>query len=321
MANQLVLAVLAVAVAVLATAAADKTAVEAAADGGVGPRRVVDGVLSMLGVPTGDTEAADDAESTEDAEEAATEVASTKVDPGERGIHKKKYYKYALWHTFYWWAWAFAVVAIKFKVVLLVIWGHVSYFAVALIRMLLREVCLITKMASRSAGEGSGNTSKVYVNDPLHLKSFVNCYVEVKTNSGSSIRGFVYTIDPVSESVILLKRQDDKISMDIVVGHSVSSITHITSPEDTPSEPIPDEMLFVTAEQISDEEAERRRVQLKQWLCANHVPVVEDGNMLVMEDVIVIDSPYGLNQCFVSNSVIMERVHKLLKQMPWVDSE
>lgn len=120
-------------------------------------------------------------------------------------------------------------------------------------------------------------------------------------------------------SVILLRRVDDRISMDIVVGHAITDITRITVPGDAPSEPIPDEMLFVTGEQISEEEAESRKVQLKTWLCANHIPVVEDGNMLVMEDVIVIDSPYGLNQCLVSNDVIMERVHKLLKQMPWIN--
>lgn len=119
--------------------------------------------------------------------------------------------------------------------------------------------------------------------------------------------------------MILLKRKDDKISMDIVLGHSVANITPISS-EDTSEESIPDELLFGTGEQISEEEAESRRVQLKAWLCANHIPVVEDGNMLVMEDVIVIDSPYGLNQCLVSNDVIMERVHNLMKKMPWVQS-
>ena len=108
--------------------------------------------------------------------------------------------------------------------------------------------------------------------------------------------------------------------MDIVVGHSVSSISHISSTDAQSSEPIPDELLFVTGENISLEEAESRRVQLKAWLCANHIPVVEDGNMLVMEDVIVIDSPYGLKQCLVSNDIIMERVHNLMKCMPWVDS-
>lgn len=105
--------------------------------------------------------------------------------------------------------------------------------------------------------------------------------------------------------------------MDIVLGHSVANIIPIFC-EDTSEEPIPDELLFGTGEQISEEEAESRRVQLKAWLCANHIPVVEDGNMLVLEDVIVIDSPYGLNQCLVSNDVIMERVHNLMKKMPWV---
>ncbi|XP_026272693.1 gem-associated protein 6-like [Frankliniella occidentalis] len=172
----------------------------------------------------------------------------------------------------------------------------------------------------RSASpENAANKSKVYVNDPLHFKSFVNRYVEVKTNLGASLKGYVYTIDPVSESVILLRRQDDRISMDIIVGHSVSTIAHLPS-DDASCDSIPDELLFVTEEQISDDESERRRVQLKAWLCANHIPVVEDGNMLVMEDVIVIDSPYGLKQCFVSNDVIMERVHNLLKQMPWITS-
>lgn len=108
--------------------------------------------------------------------------------------------------------------------------------------------------------------------------------------------------------------------MDIIVGHSVSSISHVSSSSDDYSEPIPDEILFITGDTISEEEAESRRVQLKTWLCANHIPVVEDGNMLVMEDVIVIDSPYGLRQCLVSNDIIMERVHNLMKQMPWVDA-
>ncbi len=59
---------------------------------------------------------------------------------GQRGIHKKKLWIWHLWNVYSWWAWAFAVVVVKFKVALLVILGHLTYFVVALIRMLLREV-------------------------------------------------------------------------------------------------------------------------------------------------------------------------------------
>lgn len=58
---------------------------------------------------------------------------------------------------------------------------------------------VLGKMAIRNGSASPAETSKVYLNDPLHLKSFVNSYVEVKTNLGSSFKGFVYTIDPVSE--------------------------------------------------------------------------------------------------------------------------
>lgn len=40
---------------------------------------------------------------------------------------------------------------------------------------------------------------KVFINNPIHLKSYVQKYVEVKTADGNVHSGTVYTIDPVSE--------------------------------------------------------------------------------------------------------------------------
>ncbi|XP_034257058.1 uncharacterized protein LOC117654498 isoform X2 [Thrips palmi] len=92
--------------------------------------RVVDGVLSLLGVEAPGAALA----------ELDDEGQTKEGGPGQRGIHKKKFLKYQLWHAFTWWAWVVAVIVIKFKVALLLIWGHLSYFIMALVRMLLREL-------------------------------------------------------------------------------------------------------------------------------------------------------------------------------------
>ncbi|KAK3920639.1 5-oxoprolinase [Frankliniella fusca] len=112
-------------------------AVVTSGPGSATSRQVVDGVLSMLGVTAPEASSEDNGSGEGDAEAEATKAVS---NPGERGIHKKKLWFYHLWHVYSWWAWAFAVVVIKFKVALLIIWGHLTYFIVALIRMLLREV-------------------------------------------------------------------------------------------------------------------------------------------------------------------------------------
>ncbi|XP_052122390.1 uncharacterized protein LOC113202602 isoform X2 [Frankliniella occidentalis] len=99
-------------------------------------RQVVDGVLSMLGITTPEASGEDDASA--EGNSADTKVATT--NPGQRGIHKKKLWYWHIWQVYSWWAWAFAVVVVKFKIALLVIMGHLTYFVVALIRMLLREL-------------------------------------------------------------------------------------------------------------------------------------------------------------------------------------
>jgi hypothetical protein len=40
---------------------------------------------------------------------------------------------------------------------------------------------------------------RIFTNDPLHFKSLVNKVVEVETNGSSTLKGILFTVDPVSE--------------------------------------------------------------------------------------------------------------------------
>ncbi|XP_043510398.1 uncharacterized protein LOC122528867 isoform X2 [Frieseomelitta varia] len=64
---------------------------------------------------------------------------------------------------------------------------------------------------------------KIYKNDPLLFKSYVGKKVNILTEDDSTISGIVYTVDPVSESVVLLQgcEQDN---LKIVCGHTIKNI-------------------------------------------------------------------------------------------------
>ncbi|XP_068085308.1 gem-associated protein 6 [Anabrus simplex] len=153
----------------------------------------------------------------------------------------------------------------------------------------------------------------IFKNNPIYLKSFVQKFVELITINGESHTGTVYTIDPVSESVILLKKNNDVISMDIIMGHAVKSLAVKSGvlPVE-PDEVFPSE----SAPGLSKEEINELRNKLKDWLCKNRLPIEEDGEILRLQGVLEIHPPYGINQCVSGNEIILGRVQQLITIMP-----
>lgn len=50
------------------------------------------------------------------------------------------------------------------------------------------------------AGETDSTLHDVFTVDPIHLKSYVDRFVELKLANGETLNGTVYTIDPVSQT-------------------------------------------------------------------------------------------------------------------------
>lgn len=58
-----------------------------------------------------------------------------------------------------------------------------------------------------------------------------------------------------------------------------------------------------------------RKEKVKAWLLKNMIPVTEEGDILKM-DSLQIHPPYGIEQCYCSNQIVLSRIQTLLSAMP-----
>lgn len=112
-------------------------------------------------------------------------------------------------------------------------------------------------------------------------------------------------------SIVLVNKFGDFINMVIILGQSVKSLKLKTDFVE-----IPDDVFSVSKVELSQEEIDLQRNKLKQWLCANRIPIEEIGDLLCIKDVLKIYPPYGLDNCISSNEIILGKVQELLSSMP-----
>ncbi|KAG8232576.1 hypothetical protein J437_LFUL012952 [Ladona fulva] len=145
--------------------------------------------------------------------------------------------------------------------------------------------------------------------DPLELEKWVDKIVDITTIENDTFTGRVYTIDPITENVVLFQEKDGKGVVKIVTGASVKSMNLSSS-----QTPLPQLNLFPTLKAVSLEQEEETRKNLKNWLLQNLLPVEEEGNVLVINEMLSIYPPYGCDQCVSTNPIILSKVQDLISQ-------
>ncbi|KAH7957953.1 hypothetical protein HPB51_028074 [Rhipicephalus microplus] len=100
-------------------------------------------------------------------------------------------------------------------------------------------------------GVCSEHTSDTLPNDnPLLLMSYVHKLVRVETTEGDVLAGYVKTVDPISESVVLVLFEDGKPKvLHVIMGHAVKSVTVVTDASPADKEHI--EKLFMPTQKSS----------------------------------------------------------------------
>ncbi|XP_063222646.1 gem-associated protein 6-like isoform X2 [Bacillus rossius redtenbacheri] len=148
--------------------------------------------------------------------------------------------------------------------------------------------------------------------NPLELKNFVQKYVEIGTIDGKKYVGTVFTVDPITTSIILMNQEEGKVGLSLFPGQNIESLELRTSGC------VPDlEHLFPSGgATCNTEEVESRAARLVAWLVQNRVPVRQDGPVLRLEDVLEIHPPYGAGQCYSTNETVLSRVQVLVSGMP-----
>ncbi|XP_050710333.1 gem-associated protein 6-like [Eriocheir sinensis] len=162
-----------------------------------------------------------------------------------------------------------------------------------------------------------GPSHKIFTGDPVHQHSLIHRRVTVTTTDLKEHTGWVYTIDPVSESVILVNFNGEEKEVNIVWGYNVKSVTPLESTPPPGLAEAVDSIFRKEQVHYSNQELTARRESLCVWLAENRVPyTVKDDMSIQVLQVALIRTPYDAGAVECHNEVVLDKVMRLVQQAP-----
>ncbi|KAE9418649.1 hypothetical protein Angca_008833, partial [Angiostrongylus cantonensis] len=141
----------------------------------------------------------------------------------------------------------------------------------------------------------------------------------------TSVDGNLYTVDPVTGSLVLVQFQNkDPCKVIWIPCEGYVSAVLLEDPSqhcEQYSVELADMMASMFGMRKADDtdisELEKRRDRLLKWLRANHVDVDEcdDGSLLIFSAA-RIESPFTEESCFCDNAIILKRLRGLVSKVP-----
>ncbi|KAK2869539.1 hypothetical protein Q7C36_001410 [Tachysurus vachellii] len=145
----------------------------------------------------------------------------------------------------------------------------------------------------------------------------VNQEVKVTAHDKQQYEGFVYTVDPVSASLVLVTFEEKRnASVRVVSGHAVRDMQILRAGDEETEKMMRSLFTPAASQEFSTEELEERKKDLRAWLEKNLIPVTDEGDVLRVADVLTISAPYGPEQCSSINEIILARVQSLVENKP-----
>ena len=166
----------------------------------------------------------------------------------------------------------------------------------------------------------------VFTRDPSEFMNHLHKEVCVTADDGTTHKGWVYTIDPVSQSVVLVQFATPEGSdtatpsrLEVIMGHAVVNITMVNSQTDTYKKELDRLFRPKLMEELSAEELEKRKEKVRSWLAMNRMPVTVAGEVLNISDAAFVEPPYEAENCRSTNEIILGRIQGLIKNIPKTD--
>ncbi|XP_005101201.2 gem-associated protein 6 [Aplysia californica] len=165
----------------------------------------------------------------------------------------------------------------------------------------------------------------IFSHDPKGWTELVHCNVVIDTDDGMQHTGYVYTVDPVSECMVLISSRSGEpvpsteFSMKIILRSSVVKIKVSQEPDDGVKKWFGSLFRAGVDEVLGEDELQARKEKLKLWLEKNRFPVSVSGHdeqSLSISDALVVRPPYTEQSCLSTNEIILLRVQGLIKNMP-----
>ncbi|KAI5608546.1 gem-associated protein 6 [Silurus asotus] len=152
---------------------------------------------------------------------------------------------------------------------------------------------------------------------PQEWITFVNQEVKVTTQDKQQYEGIVFTVDPVSGSIVLVTFGEKRsASVKVVLGHAVKDVQLIKAGDEDTDRKMKSLFTPAGSQEFSTEELEERKKDLRAWLEKNLIPVTDEGDVLRVANVLTISAPYDSEQCSSSNEIILARVQSLVGSKP-----
>lgn len=150
---------------------------------------------------------------------------------------------------------------------------------------------------------------------PLEWNTYIHQEVLVTAHEKQQVRGWVYTVDPVSASLVLVQfGASSQASVTVVMGHAVEQVEILQGAGQDTAQRLSSVFQPQAKVALSPARLETRRESLRLWLEQNRVPVQEDGKTLKVAGVLTISAPYGAQDCSSPNEIILARVQELLER-------
>ncbi|XP_014604527.1 PREDICTED: gem-associated protein 6-like [Polistes canadensis] len=150
----------------------------------------------------------------------------------------------------------------------------------------------------------------IYKNNPLLFKSYIGREVKI-TADNSLYTGIVYTVDPVSESVVLLQtKEENHHNLKLVFGHAIKNI-ELTEQAETS---LP-ELFQLSTNQLSLPDIKKRKNIVKEYLLKSRFPVIDIDDILYIEDSVSIKPPYDAEHCVSTNVIVLNRIQDILRSI------
>jgi len=167
-------------------------------------------------------------------------------------------------------------------------------------------------MSSQMRNDTSNFLHKIYTNDPVLFKSYVNKRVKITTDDGNVHTGIVYTVDPVSESIVIMEpvEGEEKMRMKIIMRPAIKTVECSHD-----REIVLPEMFVAPPVHYTEEDLIKRKNAIIKLLADNRFPVTEEEGVLLIEDTVRIEPPYKTENCICLNSIILNRMQALLSRV------
>ncbi|KAJ8264226.1 hypothetical protein GJAV_G00146700 [Gymnothorax javanicus] len=156
--------------------------------------------------------------------------------------------------------------------------------------------------------------------NPLEWNEFVHKEVKVTADEKQEHQGWVFTVDPVSASIVLVNFQNTgKASVVVVMGHAVRGVEVLKEGNKEMETCLSSLFMPEGCQALSKDELKHKKESLRAWLEKNLIPVTEEGETLRVAGVLSVNPPYRSQDCSSSNEIILARVQSLVESNPGLD--